>query len=67
MAELIRRFNLREGLNPEDDRLPKYLHQPQKDTGKVISEEELGRMKKDYFLLQGRDENGNPPAVDHGI
>ncbi|KKL81408.1 hypothetical protein LCGC14_1995020, partial [marine sediment metagenome] len=42
-------------------------HQPQKDTGKVISEEELGRMMKDYFLLQGWDENGNPPAVDPGI
>ena len=67
ISSLIRRFNLREGLNPEDDRLPKYLHQPQKDTGKVISEEELGRMMKDYFLLQGWDENGNPPAVDHGI
>ncbi len=67
ISSLIRRFNLREGLNPEDDRLPKYLHKPQKDTGKVISEEELGRMMKDYFLLQGWDENGNPPAVDHGI
>ena len=67
ISSLIRRFNLREGLNPEDDRLPKYLHQPQKDTGKVISEEELGRMMKDYFLLQGWDENGNPPAVDHEI
>ena len=28
VADLIRRFNLREGLTPADDRLPTFLHRP---------------------------------------
>ncbi len=61
IATLIRRFNLREGMRPEDDRLPKALHQPQQDTGHVITEEQLAVMLKDYYRLQGWDENGRPP------
>jgi aldehyde:ferredoxin oxidoreductase len=60
IATLIRRFNLREGMQPEDERLTKALHQPLADTGKVITEEELEIMLKDYYRLHGWDETGLP-------
>jgi aldehyde:ferredoxin oxidoreductase len=60
VATLIRRFNLREGMQPEDERLTKALHRPLTDTGKVITEEELEIMLKDYYRLHGWDETGQP-------
>ncbi|UCG06590.1 MAG: aldehyde ferredoxin oxidoreductase family protein [Desulfobacterales bacterium] len=53
IATLIRRFNLREGMTLEDERLPKALHQQLTDSGKVITEEELETMLKDYYRLHG--------------
>ena len=58
IATLIRRFNLREGMQPADERLPKALHQALKDSGKVITAEELEIMLKEYYQLQGWDETG---------
>ena len=58
IATLIRRFNLREGMQPEDERLTTALHQPLTDTGEVITEEQLEAMLKEYYLLQGWDETG---------
>ncbi len=58
IATRIRRFNLREGMQPEDERLTKALHQPLTDTGQVITEEQLEVMLKEYYLLQGWDETG---------
>lgn len=60
IASLIRRFNLREGLKPEDDRLPKIFHRKLDDSGQVITEKELESMLQDYYRLHGWDENGNP-------
>ena len=60
ISTLIRRFNLREGLEPEDDRLPKGLHRQLLKTGDVITEEELQFMLKDYYQLRGWDERGQP-------
>ncbi len=60
VATLIRRFNLREGMQPEDERLTKALHQPLTDTGKVITEDELETMLKEYYRLHGWDETGQP-------
>ena len=60
ISTLIRRFNLREGLEPEDDRLPKGLHRQLLKTGDVITEEELQFMLKDYYRLRGWDERGQP-------
>jgi aldehyde:ferredoxin oxidoreductase len=60
IATLIRRFNLREGMLPADERLPKALHQPLKDSGKSISEEDLEVMLKDYYRLHGWGEDGTP-------
>lgn len=60
IATLIRRFNLREGMQPEDERLTKALHRPLADSGKVITREELEIMLKDYYRLHGWDETGQP-------
>ena len=60
IATLIRRFNVREGMKPEDDHLPKALHRRLKDSDKVILEEELNVLLKDYYLLHGWDEDGIP-------
>ena len=62
VATLIRRFNIREGITPQDDRLPKFLHQPLQDTGKVITESEMEALLKDYYRLHGWDDNGVPPS-----
>jgi len=58
IASLIQRFNLREGMQPEDERLPKALHQALTDTGQVITEDQLEVMLKEYYQLQGWDETG---------
>jgi len=60
VANLIRKFNLREGMQPADDRLPKFLHRPLQDTGKVITEAEMETLLKDYYRLHGWDEEGIP-------
>jgi aldehyde:ferredoxin oxidoreductase len=60
IATQIRRFNLREGMQPEDERLPKALHQALTDTGQVITEDQMEVMLKEYYQLQGWDEAGKP-------
>jgi aldehyde:ferredoxin oxidoreductase len=45
-------------MQPEDERLPKALHQALTDTGQVITEDQLEVMLKEYYLLQGWDETG---------
>ncbi|MEA3240941.1 MAG: aldehyde ferredoxin oxidoreductase family protein [Pseudomonadota bacterium] len=60
IADLVRHFNLREGMNAREDRLPKHLHQKLLDSGKVISETELEKMIQDYYHLHGWDEHGRP-------
>jgi aldehyde:ferredoxin oxidoreductase len=62
VADLIRRFNLREGLKPEDDRLPKVFNQELKNSGQTITVEELELMLKDYYRLHGWDETGRPTS-----
>ncbi len=61
IADLVRRFNLREGMSPNADRLPKQLHRKLKDSGKVITENELAFMINDYYCLRGWNRNGIPP------
>jgi aldehyde:ferredoxin oxidoreductase len=51
---------LREGLKPEDDRLPKVFHRKLEDSGLVMTEEELETMLQDYYQLHGWDKNGIP-------
>ena len=60
VATLIRRFNLREGMTVQDERLPKALHQALTDSGKVITEDELETMLKEYYELHGWGEDMMP-------
>ncbi len=60
ISTLVRRFNLREGLVPEDDWLSKGLFRKLEKTGHEIKAEDLEYMLKDYYRLRGWNENGNP-------
>jgi aldehyde:ferredoxin oxidoreductase len=60
LSSLTRCFNLREGLQPEDDRLPRRFHKEMLKTGHVANETDLAVMLKDYYALRGWDENGVP-------
>lgn len=61
VATLIRQFNLREGMTVQDERLPKALHRALTDSGKVITEDELETMLKEYYELHGWGEDMMPP------
>jgi aldehyde:ferredoxin oxidoreductase len=63
ISTMTRQFNLREGLRPEQDRLPKRLHREALPTGQALSEEEMEQMLKEYFNLRGWDDQGVPPAA----
>ncbi|GLI33017.1 aldehyde ferredoxin oxidoreductase family protein [Desulforhabdus amnigena] len=60
IANLSRKFNLREGLLPEQDRLPKRLHREALPSGHKLTEEEMERMLADYYRLRGWDKEGIP-------
>jgi len=60
VADLIRRFNVREGLLPKDDALPERLYKERLKNGDGISKKELEFMVNDYYFHRGWDENGNP-------
>lgn len=63
ITDQTRRFNLREGLTPQEDRLPKRFYtEALPETGKVITEEEMQRLLAGYYKARGWDENGVPPA-----
>jgi len=60
-----RRFNLREGLSPKEDTLPKrFFDEPLGKDGKMIRREELHKMLQDYYALRGWSSEGIPkPAA----
>jgi aldehyde:ferredoxin oxidoreductase len=60
VSTLIRRFNIREGLVRNDDRLSPALHRAVEDSGKNITEDELAYMVGEYYGFRGWDE-GIPP------
>jgi aldehyde:ferredoxin oxidoreductase len=56
-----RRFNLREGLTPQDDRLPlRFSTEPLPETGSIISEKQMDKMIGEYYAARGWDPNGRP-------
>lgn len=62
ITDATRRFNLREGLTPADDSLPKkFLSQKISGDEAGLTEDELKIMVQDYYRLRGWDENGLPP------
>jgi aldehyde:ferredoxin oxidoreductase len=61
VADNTRRFNIREGLQPEDDRLPRRFHKEALTPDKVITEEEMNTLLKEYYQSRGWNEQGVPP------
>jgi aldehyde:ferredoxin oxidoreductase len=56
-----RKFNLREGLNPKEDILPKrFFDEPLGKDRKTIRREDLHRMLQDYYALRGWSSEGIP-------
>jgi aldehyde:ferredoxin oxidoreductase len=60
VADLTRTFNLREGLTPADDKLPKRLHREALPDGRSLKEEELSFMLGEYYRLRGWSPEGKP-------
>lgn len=69
ISDVVRQFNLREGLRREDDRLPGRLHKEALKSGHHIGEAELEKMVDDYYRLRGWDEEGRPerPAFSRKV
>jgi aldehyde:ferredoxin oxidoreductase len=59
-----RRFNIREGLKPEYDTLPRRFHQESLSSGKIISENEMQSLLKDYYRNRGWNDEGVPPGPE---
>jgi len=55
IANKVREFNLREGMNKEiDETLPKrFFEEKLEDSGKVLSKANFNRMLSDYYKLKG--------------
>jgi len=64
IVNLIRVFNVREGMSSKDDVLPPRIHEdphisgPTK--GRVLPREWFEKMKKEYYQIRGWDEEGRP-------
>ncbi|MBW1743479.1 MAG: aldehyde ferredoxin oxidoreductase family protein [Deltaproteobacteria bacterium] len=63
ISNIVRTFNVREGLKREDDRLPKRLYREGLRGGHRISEAELEKMVSDYYRLRGGEEEGKPKTA----
>ena len=66
IATLVRRFNIREGLRPEQDTLPSSIFKRPLPSGHGITEAELQTMVRDYYSIRGWSSEGvplNPPPI----
>lgn len=58
----IRRFNLGEGLTFEDDRIPRrFFQEALPETGKIITENQMKLLLKEYYRERGWNKKGEPP------
>ncbi|MEJ2658700.1 MAG: aldehyde ferredoxin oxidoreductase family protein [Desulfobacterales bacterium] len=61
----IRRFNLREGLTPEDDRIPRrFFNEALPETGKIITEDQMKQLLTDYYKERGWNPRGEPSTLN---
>lgn len=58
IVNMTRIFNLQEGLQGKDDRLPKYLVRKTLPSGQSLTEDEMDHMLKDYYRLREWDDAG---------
>jgi len=64
ISSATRRFNIREGLTPEGDKLPKrFYREALPETKKIITEEQMDQLLTDYYKARGWDEQGVPTAT----
>lgn len=63
ISTLIRCFNIREGLKPEHDTLPKRFSKEMLKTGHRIKKQELETMLQEYYDLRGWHNNGFPEIM----
>jgi aldehyde:ferredoxin oxidoreductase len=67
IADMTKLFNIREGFQPEMDRLPKRLTREPLPDGSSITEEEMESLLADYYRLRGWSAVGTPaPLVERG-
>ena len=60
-----RRFNMREGLSPEEDHLPeRFYTEALPETGKLITRGQMEQLLTDYYSVRGWDEKGRPRDND---
>jgi aldehyde:ferredoxin oxidoreductase len=63
VTNLVRRYNIREGLRAEDDELPRWFYRHKLKGGHQIAEEEFNRLRADYYQLRGWDRGGRPKDI----
>ena len=65
ITDNTRRFNLREGLTPEEDRIPRrFFREILPETQKIITENQMEQLITDYYKERGWNEKGEPPKVE---
>ncbi len=62
IVNMTRAFNIQEGLQIDDDRLPGRLHKEALPSGKSLTSSEMEYMLQDYYRLRGWNEQGIPAA-----
>lgn len=60
ITNATRRFNLREGLCPEDDQLPSRFYKEAISGGHLITEKDMEILLKEYYEARGWDRKGRP-------
>lgn len=60
ITNATRRFNLREGLCPEDDKLPSRFYKEAISGGHLITEKDMEILLKEYYEARGWDRKGRP-------
>jgi len=65
ITDNTRRFNLREGLTPKEDRIPRrFFREVLPETQKIITENQMEQLITDYYKERGWNEKGEPPKVE---
>ncbi|MEN8211584.1 MAG: aldehyde ferredoxin oxidoreductase C-terminal domain-containing protein, partial [Thermodesulfobacteriota bacterium] len=60
ISTMTRRFNIREGFEKQDDRLPARLHKEALPSGQKLTSEEMEQMLEEYYALRGWSKQGSP-------
>jgi aldehyde:ferredoxin oxidoreductase len=61
VTDLVRSYNIREGVTAEDDVLPRrFFTEPLPDGGYVVNEDDFIRLKAEYYQMRGWDKQGVP-------